>query len=92
MTKSTSETINWAVYMILADDNSLYTGITTDVHKRFEAHLNKKGAKYFYARKPVKVVYQENHLNRSTATKRELEIKQLSAIEKWQLVIENGYE
>lgn len=76
----------WFVYIIVADDNSLYTGITTDIESRFHAHLNKKGAKYFYARQPIKVVYQENHPNRSSASKREHAIKQLPAKEKWALI------
>ncbi len=76
----------WFVYMILADDNSLYTGITTDIKKRFHAHLNKKGAKYFYARTPLEVVYQETHLDRASASKREHQIKQLTPEHKRALI------
>ncbi len=68
----------WYVYIIEADDGSLYTGITTDVERRFEAHTNKKGAKYFYSRRPVRVLYVEECVNRSEASKREYAIKQLS--------------
>ncbi len=80
----------WFVYMIVADDNSLYTGITTDIDKRFLAHQQKKGAKYFYARRPLKVVYQETHSDRASASRREYEIKQLTAQAKWRLIEQAG--
>lgn len=76
----------WFVYIIEADDGSLYTGITTDVEKRFQAHLNKKGAKYFYSRRPVKVCYVEECADKSSALKREYAIKQLSRAEKMALI------
>lgn len=78
----------WYVYIIQADDKSLYTGITTNVEKRFQAHLNKKGAKYFYARKPVKVCYIEECKNKSLASKREYAIKKLTRTEKLTLISE----
>ena len=52
MTKSKK---NWYVYIIESTDESLYTGITTDVDRRFQQHLNSKGgAKYFRGRRPKK--------------------------------------
>jgi putative endonuclease len=46
---------NWYVYIIESNDESLYTGITTDVERRFQQHLNHKGgARYFQGRKPKK--------------------------------------
>ncbi|MFT4606566.1 MAG: putative endonuclease [Urechidicola sp.] len=71
--------MNWFVYMIEASDNSYYTGITTDVERRFNEHCSSTlGAKYFNGRRPVKVIYQEPGHSRSSASKREYEIKQLS--------------
>ena len=64
--------------MILCNDNSIYTGITNDLNKRFKTHISGKGAKYFRGRKPLRVVYKEFFINRSMATKREIDIKKLS--------------
>ena len=82
---------SWSVYMIQATDGSLYTGITTDVQRRFNEHLNgqkagKKGAKYFQGRKPEKIVYVEEGHDRSSASKREAEIKKLRRDQKLALI------
>ncbi len=78
--------LNWKVYMIQCSDDSLYTGITTDIEKRFAQHHTGKGAKFFYARKPEKIVYIEAHHTRSTASQRECEIKKLNRQAKLQLI------
>lgn len=78
--------MSWFVYIIEASDKSLYTGITTDIERRFQQHLNGTGAKYFHARKPVKVAYSENHDNRSSASVREAAIKKLSRLKKQRLI------
>lgn len=67
----TSIASNWQVYIILCSDNSLYTGITTDIERRFRQHREGKGARYFRGRKPLEVIYLENGHTRSTAAKRE---------------------
>ena len=54
----------WFVYIILAKSGKLYTGITTNIKRRFNEHLNKKGAKFFYHTKPIKVVYKEEFPDR----------------------------
>jgi putative endonuclease len=77
---------NWTVYIILCTDNSLYTGITNNLPRRFSQHGNAQGAKYFRGRQPVKVVYVEDGYNRSTASKREFAIKQLNHAEKMLLI------
>lgn len=82
--------MSWFVYIIRCSDNSLYTGITTDVKRRFDQHKNNKGAKYFYAHTPVKVVYIETAMNRSIASKRESAIKKLSVDKKRQLFSDLG--
>jgi putative endonuclease len=78
--------VNWSVYIILCTDSSLYTGITTDIGRRFDQHKERKGAKYFRGRQPERLVYVENGHNRSTASKREFAIKNLNPVEKWQLI------
>lgn len=78
--------MNWSVYIIEADDQSYYTGITTDINKRFQKHLNGNGAKYFNGRSPIKIVYTENEHTRSSASKREAEIKKLTKKDKIKLI------
>lgn len=63
------------VYMIECGDRSLYTGITTDVVRRLAEHKNKMGGHYTSAKGASKVVYTEPHPDRSSALKREAEIK-----------------
>lgn len=70
------------VYIIQCRDRSLYTGITTDVERRFAEHREGKGARYTRARGAVKVVYTEKCKNRSVASKREAEIKRMTRMEK----------
>ena len=78
--------MEWCVYMLLCDDNTIYTGITNDLKKRFENHISGKGAKYLRGRKPLEIVYTENFQNRSMATKREMEIKKLNRRKKEVLI------
>ncbi len=77
---------NWFVYIIHCTDDTLYTGITTDIERRYAQHALQQGAKYFRGRKPRKLVYLEGGHDRSTATKREIEIKKLSRENKFQLI------
>lgn len=82
-----ASTATWSLYIIEASDASLYTGITTDVERRFDEHLNcPKGAKYFNGRSPVRIVYREEGHDRSSASRREAEIKKLSRSEKQRLI------
>jgi putative endonuclease len=78
----------WFVYMIRCSDTTLYTGVTTDVDRRFAEHKEggRKGSKYARARIPLKVVYSEFSNSRSEAQKREHEIKKLTRAEKEILV------
>jgi len=62
--------MNWFVYIIEASDNSLYTGITTDLERRFHQHASGKGAKYFNGRSPVKFVYNERADTRTDLERR----------------------
>jgi len=64
------------VYIVKCVDNTLYTGIATQLERRIKEHNGSdKGAKYTRARRPVKLVYSEEYTDRSSASKREYEIK-----------------
>jgi putative endonuclease len=69
--------VNWQVYIILCSDNSLYTGITTDLERRFRQHGSGSGARYFRGRQPLEIVYREGGHSRSSASSREAAIKAL---------------
>ena len=80
-------TISWYVYIVNCADNTLYTGITNDIARRLAEHnFSTKGAKYTRPRRPVTLVYQEQHSSRSAAAKREYAIKRLSPSAKKKLI------
>ena len=68
--------------MLECSDNSIYTGITNNLENRLKKHQSGDGAKYLRGRLPIKLVYKENFINRSEATKREISIKKMSKKEK----------
>ncbi len=76
------------VYIVQCADETLYTGIATDLERRIDEHNHSdKGAKYTRARRPVTLVYHETFEDRSTASKREYEIKKrMSRTEKLEMV------
>lgn len=74
------------VYLIECSDGSLYTGITTDVERRFREHTEGKGGRYMSSRKVVRVAYSETCPDRSSALKREAEIKRLPREKKLNLI------
>ena len=80
LAKSNQE--NWIVYILKCSDDTLYTGITNNVSKRIEDHEKGVGAKYTKGRSPFQLLFTEKHPNRSSASKREIEIKAFSKIEK----------
>ena len=83
----TKQADNWSLYIIEANDASLYTGITTDVERRFAEHLQgPRGARYFNGRRPRQVIYREDGHSRSSASRREAEIKKLSRRAKQRLI------
>jgi putative endonuclease len=63
------------VYLLQCGDNSVYTGITTDVARRFAEHKNKKGGHYTGSRGAKKIIHTEQFATRSAALKREAQIK-----------------
>jgi len=82
---------SWSLYILECSDRSLYTGITTDLKKRLNAHNAKKASKYTRSRLPAKIVYTEIFDGESLARKREAEIKGLSRKGKLELVAGNPY-
>ena len=72
-------------YIVKCCDNTLYTGWTTDLDRRIEAHNSGKGAKYTRSRRPVELIYAERFDTTQEAMRREWEIKQLSREEKLRL-------
>jgi len=79
--------MEYFIYILRCSDNTLYTGISTDVTRRILEHnSSEKGAKYTKIRRPVELVYTEKSENRSSASKREYAIKKLSRKEKLELI------
>ncbi len=74
------------VYILECKNGSFYTGITTDVSRRFAEHKNGSGGHYTRSQEPVRVVYTEEHPDRSSALKREAEIKGWKRDKKIQLI------
>lgn len=83
---------NWQVYILRCSDNSLYTGITTDLARRFQQHVDGRGAKYFRGRQPLQVVYLEAEHSRASASRREAFIKGLKREEKERLLLQQKSE
>ena len=63
------------VYILNTERNTLYCGYTDDVEKRFQQHLEGKGAKYTKANKPTQIVYTKEFETKSEALKEEYRIK-----------------
>ncbi len=81
--------MSWYVYILRCSDDTLYTGSTNDLEKRFAAHNKGQGAKYTRTRRPCTMVYHEEAENRSAALRREAAIKKLRRADKI-LLIEKG--
>ena len=79
---------SWFVYIIRCTDDSLYTGCTNHLIRRWHQHRQGTGARYLRAHPPESMVYMEETANRSEACKREYEIKQFSKEEKEELITE----
>ncbi len=77
-------------YIIRCEDNSLYTGITTDIERRYKEHITKKGAKYTkrHIASSIEALYISG--SRELASKLEYHIKKLTKKEKEELIINNN--
>jgi len=76
----------WFLYIIRCKDNVLYTGITTDVQRRFNVHQAGKGAKFLRGKEPLELVYQKEIGSHSDALKEEIRIKKLSKAAKEEMI------
>ena len=76
----------WFVYMLRCADGTLYTGIAKDVSRRCQQHNAGTASRYTRSRLPVELVYQEVHVSRSLALRREAAIKAMSRLEKLALI------
>jgi predicted GIY-YIG superfamily endonuclease len=78
----------WFVYLVRCADLSIYTGITDNVTTRIEKHNNGRGARYTAQRRPVALIYQEEHPDQGSAMKREAQIKTWPKARKEKLAID----
>ena len=76
----------WHVYILKCADNSLYTGITSNLTRRLKEHLNGRGGRYTKVFGAKRMVYKEACLDRSTALKREFQIKSWPKNRKLELI------
>jgi len=81
--------LNYFVYILKCADNTFYTGITNDLENRIIAHNSGKGAKYTCGRTPVVLIYKELCESKSSALKREHEIKKMNRKGKLKLIDTN---
>lgn len=72
----------WFLYLLECEGNSIYTGITTDVQRRYAQHVAGTGAKYTRSRKPVRLLGWMQFPTKSEALRAELATKRLSASQK----------
>lgn len=80
--------MTWFCYLLRCADDTLYCGITNDLTKRLAAHNAGTAAKYTRTRTPVELVFSETCADRSTASRREMQIKKLTREKKLALIVE----
>lgn len=78
--------MSWVCYLLRCADDTLYCGITNDLDKRLAAHNAGTAAKYTRSRGPVQLVFVEECADRSTASRREMEIKRLTRLDKLAMI------
>jgi putative endonuclease len=76
----------WYLYIVLCNDSSLYTGITTNIQRRINEHNTGRGAKYTRGRGPVELVHLRQFSNRSDASKVESAVKKLNRKQKLEII------
>lgn len=76
----------WHLYLVRCNDGSLYTGISTDVQRRFDAHQKNRGARRLRGRGPLELVYSHAVGQRALALQLEYRVKKLPKAEKERLV------
>jgi putative endonuclease len=73
-------------YVLHCADGTFYTGITTDLVRRLDEHNDGRASRYTASRRPVRLVWKEEHPNRSSAQRREAEIKRWNRSQKEMLI------
>ena len=86
--QTAAQVSDWQVYLLRCADDSLYTGVATDLERRLQQHNGELsgGARYTRSRRPVVLAYSENCDNRGAALRREAEIKRLTRTQKIELI------
>ena len=79
----------WVVYMVECNDGSLYTGVTTDISRRVQAHNSGRGAKYTRSRRPVAVAYVSDGTTHGDALREERRMKSLTRKQKLEIINDN---
>jgi putative endonuclease len=88
LNKRKSKIARWYLYLLRCKDGSLYTGITTDVERRFSEHRGKgnKGAKYCRGKAPIEIAYVKKIGSQSRALKIEYRVKRLTKQRKEKII------
>ena len=81
-----TEPVPYEVYVLECADGTLYTGIARDALRRLDVHNSGRGAKYTRSRLPVVLRYRESQPDKSTALRRESEIKKMARAEKLRMI------
>ena len=76
----------WHIYILESNDGRMYTGITSDIERRFKEHQQGKGARFTKAFGAKKMLYYEDCETKNEALKREAEIKKLTKSQKLSLI------
>jgi putative endonuclease len=77
---------SWSLYILKCSDGTFYTGVTTDLERRFREHQEGKASRFTRTRRPVALVYQEPCGTRSQALSRECAVKSMARRRKEDLV------
>lgn len=72
----------WFLYLIRTADNKLYTGITTDVERRYQQHQSGKGAKALRGKGELTLAFSAPVGDRSLALRAEYRVKKLTKRQK----------
>ncbi|MBW2209413.1 MAG: GIY-YIG nuclease family protein [Deltaproteobacteria bacterium] len=80
----------WYLYIVRCRNGSLYTGIATDVERRFAEHQANKGSKYLRGRGPLKLVFKKEIGKKELALKIERLVKRLPKLKKEKLIKANN--
>jgi predicted GIY-YIG superfamily endonuclease len=85
----TSSIPSWSVYILRCSDGSFYVGHTADVHERLSYHSEGRGPVYTAVRRPVQLVFAEEHESLESALKRERQLKRWTRAKKDALIAED---